>query len=68
MNVWGIVLAAGAGARFGTPKQFEKLGSRRIVDWSLDSARASCANTVLVLVASALEEKWPATCVVKGGS
>jgi 2-C-methyl-D-erythritol 4-phosphate cytidylyltransferase len=31
-NVWGIVLAAGSGWRFGRPKQFSKLNRLRLVD------------------------------------
>lgn len=47
--VWAIVLAAGGGTRFGAAKQFEELGGRRLVDWSMEAARASCDGTVLVL-------------------
>lgn len=48
-GVWAIVLAAGEGNRFGDRKQFVDLAGRRVVDWSLASARASCDGTVLVL-------------------
>jgi 2-C-methyl-D-erythritol 4-phosphate cytidylyltransferase len=47
--VWTIVVAAGAGHRFGSPKQFEMLGDRRVVDWSVDVARAASDGVVVVL-------------------
>ena len=47
--VWTIVVAAGAGSRFGGPKQFEDLGGRRVVDWALDVARAATDGVVLVV-------------------
>ncbi|MGH9216575.1 MAG: 2-C-methyl-D-erythritol 4-phosphate cytidylyltransferase [Acidimicrobiales bacterium] len=39
-SVWVIVVAAGSGSRFGRPKQYEDLGGRRVLDWSLAAARA----------------------------
>jgi 2-C-methyl-D-erythritol 4-phosphate cytidylyltransferase len=47
--VWTIVVAAGTGQRFGRPKQFEMLGDRRVVDWSVDVARAASDGVVVVL-------------------
>jgi 2-C-methyl-D-erythritol 4-phosphate cytidylyltransferase len=47
--VWTIVVAAGAGQRFGRPKQFEMLGDRRVVDWSVDVARAASVGVVVVM-------------------
>jgi 2-C-methyl-D-erythritol 4-phosphate cytidylyltransferase len=49
MSVWGIVVAAGTGSRFGGPKQFEALGGRRLIDWSVDAAWSVCAGVVVVL-------------------
>jgi 2-C-methyl-D-erythritol 4-phosphate cytidylyltransferase len=46
--VWTIVVAAGTGARFGGRKQFERLGSRRVLDWSVDAARAASDGVVVV--------------------
>src|SRR6188472_3068435 len=37
--VWAIVVAAGAGQRFGGPKQFEPLGPGTVLDRSLAVAR-----------------------------
>src|SRR4051812_47581092 len=48
-TVWAIVVAAGTGDRFGSPKQFELLGGRRLVDWALDAARKACDGVVAVL-------------------
>lgn len=43
-SVWVIVVAAGSGTRFGRPKQYEELGGRRVLDWSLAAARATAAG------------------------
>jgi 2-C-methyl-D-erythritol 4-phosphate cytidylyltransferase len=51
--VWGIVLAGGAGTRFGSAKQFATLGDRRLV--------------VLVLPAGSAWDGAPVTAVVDGG-
>jgi 2-C-methyl-D-erythritol 4-phosphate cytidylyltransferase len=48
-GVWAIVVAAGTGDRFGGAKQFEPLGDRRVVDWSLAAARRACDGVVLVV-------------------
>ena len=48
-RVWAIVLAAGAGARFGVAKQFEDLGGIRLVDRSVTNASACCDGCVIVL-------------------
>jgi 2-C-methyl-D-erythritol 4-phosphate cytidylyltransferase len=42
-------VAAGAGARFGGPKQYEPLGDRRVLDWSVAAARAVADGIVLVV-------------------
>ena len=48
-NTWAIVVAAGAGHRFGAEKQFEPLLGRRVLDWSLSAAAAACEGVVCVL-------------------
>jgi len=48
-EVWGIVVAAGTGRRFGGAKQFEPLLGKRVLDWSLEAARAACDGVVTVL-------------------
>jgi 2-C-methyl-D-erythritol 4-phosphate cytidylyltransferase len=64
---WAIVVAAGTGDRFGGPKQFEPLGGRRVVDWSLAAARHACDGVVLVLPAGREADDEPAADVVVGG-
>lgn len=49
MTVWAVVVAAGRSSRFGRPKQYERLGDRRVIDWSLAAARASCDGVVAVV-------------------
>src|SRR3954467_3667943 len=49
MSVWAVVVAAGAGVRFGTLKQYEQLGDRRVLDWGLERARAVADGIVLVV-------------------
>jgi len=44
-------LAAGSGSRFGRLKQLERLGDRRVLDWSLGVAREACDGVVLVVPA-----------------
>ncbi len=48
-SAWAIVLAGGSGSRYGGLKQFEDLAGRRVVDWSLAAAEASCDGVVLVV-------------------
>jgi 2-C-methyl-D-erythritol 4-phosphate cytidylyltransferase len=54
-GVWAIVVAGGGGRRFGRAKQFEDLAGRRVLDWSLAVARATCEGVVAVLPADRLE-------------
>jgi 2-C-methyl-D-erythritol 4-phosphate cytidylyltransferase len=49
MSVWAVVVAAGAGVRFGTLKQYQQLGDRRVLDWALERARAVADGVVLVV-------------------
>ena len=48
MRAWAIVVAGGAGARYGGAKQFSVLGGRRLVDWAVLAAARMC-EVVLVL-------------------
>jgi 2-C-methyl-D-erythritol 4-phosphate cytidylyltransferase len=48
---WAIVVAAGSGTRFGTPKQFARLGRGLVIDHAVATARASCDGVVVVLPA-----------------
>jgi 2-C-methyl-D-erythritol 4-phosphate cytidylyltransferase len=47
--VWTIVVAAGAGTRFGGAKQFAELGGRRVADWAIDAAVAATDGVVVVV-------------------
>jgi 2-C-methyl-D-erythritol 4-phosphate cytidylyltransferase len=69
MTVWAIVVAAGAGVRFGGPKQYEQLGERRVLDWAVETAAGVSDGIVLAVPpdrASQLEPR--ADVVVTGGS
>jgi CTP:molybdopterin cytidylyltransferase MocA len=51
-----IVLAAGAGSRFGGPKQLAELGGRRLIEHALAAAaRASTDSVIVVLGAHAAQ-------------
>ena len=69
-EVWAIVVAGGAGNRFGdsVPKQFLELGGLRLVDWALAAADAACDRVVAVLPATHLDATMPAgVTTVAGG-
>jgi len=67
--VWSIVVAGGSGVRFGDRKQFLPLGAQRVVDWSLDAARAVSDGVVLVVPDDAASAPEPgAHHVVAGGA
>jgi len=51
--VWSIVVAGGAGRRFGDLKQFSLLGGRPVLDWAVEACRAGSAGVVLVVPAQA---------------
>ena len=67
VRVWGIVVAAGTGARFGGRKQYEMLAGRRVLDWSLAAARAACDGVVAVVPPSHVDHGEPGADVVVGG-
>jgi 2-C-methyl-D-erythritol 4-phosphate cytidylyltransferase len=49
--VWAVVVAGGSGTRFGRAKQFDLLGGRPVVEWSVAAARTVAAGVVLVVPA-----------------
>jgi 2-C-methyl-D-erythritol 4-phosphate cytidylyltransferase len=68
VEVWAIVLAAGAGTRFGSAKQFGQIGTRRVVDLAVERA-ASCSDGVVVVVPAG--HRWrgpPVDAAVEGGA
>src|SRR5581483_1845886 len=68
MCVWAVVVAAGSGVRFGTLKQYEHLGDRRVVDWALERARAVADGVVLVVPPERAGESEHGVDAVVGGS
>jgi 2-C-methyl-D-erythritol 4-phosphate cytidylyltransferase len=66
-HVWTIVVAAGRGSRFGRPKQFEMLGPRRVVDWSIDVA-TSVSDGVVVVMPADDDHEVVGAIVVTGGA
>lgn len=50
-GVWGILVAAGRGDRFGQPKQFCDLAGTRVVDRSCQLLAPACDGLVVVLPA-----------------
>lgn len=48
-TVWTIIVAAGSGLRFGSAKQFERVGGKRIVDWAVEEAEKHSLGVVIVL-------------------
>lgn len=68
-SAWAVVVAAGSGTRFGTAKQYERLGDRRVLDWAVAAAGAACRATVLVVPPERAEAPEPAVdAVVAGGT
>ena len=65
--VWAVVVAAGGGQRFGGPKQYERLGHQRVLDWSLGAARGAADGVVLVVSAGRESDPEPAADVVVPG-
>ena len=68
MIVWTIVVAAGSGSRFGGPKQYEPLGPRRVLDWSVNVARRHTDGVVLVVPAERADDPEPAVDRVVAGA
>lgn len=63
-----IVVAAGAGTRFGGAKQYAPLLGRRVLDWAIDEARAVADGVVLVVPPDRVDAPEPAVDeVVAGG-
>ncbi|MGH9138867.1 MAG: 2-C-methyl-D-erythritol 4-phosphate cytidylyltransferase [Acidimicrobiales bacterium] len=66
--VWTIVVAGGAGRRFGTEKQFEMIGSARVIDRACAVARQSSDDIVVVLPTAATVDEWESDVAVVGGA
>lgn len=68
VRVWAIVVAAGAGARFGGAKQFERVGSETVLERSVRTAGAACDGVVVVLAADAVWDPPAGVSCVRGGA
>lgn len=67
--MWTILVAAGTGTRFGQPKQYQPLGDRRVLDWSLETAGAASDGVVLVVPLHHVDDPEPLTDrIVPGGA
>lgn len=53
--VWTVLVAAGAGRRFGAPKQLQPLAGRRVIDWALEAAAAASRGVVVVAAADQVQ-------------
>jgi len=62
-----IVVAAGQATRFGRPKQYELLGGRRVLDWSIAAARSVADGLVVVVPAGAEDAPEAAADATVGG-
>lgn len=49
--VWTVVVAGGAGTRFGAAKQYVEVAGRRVLDWSIAAARSASDGVVVVVPA-----------------
>ncbi len=55
---WTIVVAGGSGTRFGSVKQFELVGTERVIDRACDVARRSSDGVVVVLPSEDEVRAW----------
>ncbi|HEX6425540.1 MAG TPA: 2-C-methyl-D-erythritol 4-phosphate cytidylyltransferase [Acidimicrobiales bacterium] len=67
-RVWVIVVAAGAGRRFGGAKLYEVLAGRRVLDWSLGAARTVADGVVAVVAPDHADDDEPAADAVVAGA
>ena len=68
-NVWGIVVAAGSGSRYGNAKQYEVLRGRRVLDWARQALRTNVEGVVMVVPEDRIGKPEPgANAVVAGGA
>ncbi len=65
--VWTIVVAAGAGQRFGGAKQFATVGGRTVVEYSIAAARTVSSGVVVVVPPGYSEPVEGADAAVVGG-
>lgn len=68
LNIAGVVLAAGKGERFGTPKQFESVGGQRLVDRAIALLQKKCSPVILVLPSDVAWSGLQVDACVEGGN
>lgn len=69
MEAWAVVVAGGAGTRFGQAKQWALLGGRAVVDWAVEAASLACTGVVVVVPPDSVDRACPgADVVVAGGA
>ena len=56
-HIWTIVVGGGSGRRFGSVKQYEALGDRRVIDHARAAAEAVSDGTVVVVPAADAERE-----------
>ena len=56
-HIWTIVVGGGSGQRFGTMKQYERLGECRVIDHSRAAAEQSADGVVVVVPADDAERE-----------
>ncbi|HEY8868609.1 MAG TPA: NTP transferase domain-containing protein [Candidatus Limnocylindrales bacterium] len=61
MRAAGLILAAGASSRFGTPKALARLGERSLLEQVLQIARSAALDPIVVVLGAAAEQIEPAT-------
>ena len=66
--MWAIIVAAGSGSRYGGLKQYEVIAGRRVIDWSIATAREVADGVVLVVPATEVREEPGVAAVVAGGA
>jgi 2-C-methyl-D-erythritol 4-phosphate cytidylyltransferase len=66
-GVWAIVVAGGSSSRFGSPKQFARLGDGSVLDQSVRTARLSADGVVAVVPEGGPDSIDGADAVVTGG-
>jgi 2-C-methyl-D-erythritol 4-phosphate cytidylyltransferase len=66
-SVWGVVLAAGSGDRFGGQKQFLQVRGHRLVDMAVASTKQACDEVILVVPQGTTWHGPEVTQVIVGG-